>query len=231
MMQIYKVRMRVKHDACWTQETSGYDVTANVKYLFPLVAKNSVFEIVELYSNTKTQLTDFIDVLSRKYRNNIKIIRVDRNKSSKTALLYYFKNFENSITKAMMNSNAIVVNLTVSDGIEDWQVYTFNKRDQLETQISEELKKINVEVENLDFDRVEMDEVKSEMMILSSLTPTERQILYTAYKMGFFDYPKKTKLEELAKMYGVTKVALDRHIRNAIRKVLMQVFVDNSNKF
>ncbi|AGE74326.1 helix-turn-helix domain-containing protein [Sulfolobus acidocaldarius] len=223
--------MRVKHDACWTQETSGYDVTANVKYLFPLVAKNSVFEIVELYSNTKTQLTDFIDVLSRKYRNNIKIIRVDRNKSSKTALLYYFKNFENSITKAMMNSNAIVANLTVSDGIEDWQVYTFNKRDQLETQISEELKKINVEVENLDFDRVEMDEVKSEMMILSSLTPTERQILYTAYKMGFFDYPKKTKLEELAKMYGVTKVALDRHIRNAIRKVLMQVFVDNSNKF
>ncbi|WP_258164982.1 helix-turn-helix domain-containing protein [Saccharolobus islandicus] len=55
---------------------------------------------------------------------------------------------------------------------------------------------------------------------MNSLTPTEREILTTAIRLGFFEYPKRVRLEELAEMFGVTKVTLDRHIRNGLRKIL-----------
>ncbi|MEM4114978.1 MAG: helix-turn-helix domain-containing protein [Saccharolobus sp.] len=224
-MRVYKLNLKLKHDSCWTYMTTDFKVTAEIKYLFPLVAKNSVFEIAELYSDNKSELTDFIYSINRRHKENIKVVNVDRQKASKSALLYYFKHFSNSVTSIMLKNNVLITRLTISNGIEDWNIYFFGDKEEILSNFIEELKQVNTKVEDISVDRAKLDDMKKELILLNSLTPTERQMLYTAVKLGFFEYPKKIKLEELASLFGVTKVTLDRHLRNGIKKILTQLFI------
>ncbi|WP_338599058.1 helix-turn-helix domain-containing protein [Sulfolobus tengchongensis] len=226
-MHVFKMKLGLKHDACWTYKTSDFNVNAEVKYLFPLITKNSIFEIAEIYSNDKNDLSDFIATVSRKFGNNIRVVNIDRPRSSKAALLYYFKNFDNSVTKVMIENNAVITNLLIGNGIEEWYAYFFGEEDEVISNLSNDLKKIDVKIENIDVERSKVNEIKNDLMILNSLTPTEREILSAAIKLGFFEYPKKVRLEELAEMFGVTKVTLDRHIRNGLRKILSQLFINS----
>ncbi|MEM0165260.1 MAG: helix-turn-helix domain-containing protein [Saccharolobus sp.] len=222
-MRVYKLNLKLKHDSCWTYMTTDFKVTAEIKYLFPLVAKNSIFEIAELYSDNKSELTDFIYSINRRHKENIKVVNVDRQKASKSALLYYFKHFSNSVTSIMLKNNVLITQLTISNGIEDWNTYFFGDKEEILSNFIEELKQVNTKVEDISVDRAKLDDMKKELILLNSLTPTERQMLYTAVKLGFFEYPKKIKLEELASLFGVTKVTLDRHLRNGIKKILTQL--------
>ncbi|MEM4944481.1 MAG: helix-turn-helix domain-containing protein [Saccharolobus sp.] len=224
-MRVYKLNLKLKHDSCWTYMTTDFKVTAEIKYLFPLVAKNSIFEIAELYSDNKSELTDFIYSINRRHKENIKVVNVDRQKASKSALLYYFKNFSNSVTSIMLKNNVLITRLTISNGIEEWNTYFFGDKEEILSNFIEELKQVNTKVEDISVDRAKLDDMKKELILLNSLTPTERQMLYTAVKLGFFEYPKKIKLEELASLFGVTKVTLDRHLRNGIKKILTQLFI------
>ncbi|MEM3269878.1 MAG: helix-turn-helix domain-containing protein [Saccharolobus sp.] len=224
-MRVYKLNLKLKHDSCWTYMTTDFKVTAEIKYLFPLVAKNSIFEIAELYSDNKSELTDFIYSINRRHKENIKVVNVDRQKASKSALLYYFKHFSNSVTSIMLKNNVLITRLTISNGIEDWNTYFFGDKEEILSNFIEELKQVNTKVEDISVDRAKLDDMKKELILLNSLTPTERQMLYTAVKLGFFEYPKKIKLEELASLFGVTKVTLDRHLRNGIKKILTQLFI------
>lgn len=52
------------------------------------------------------------------------------------------------------------------------------------------------------------------------LTREQERVLEMAYALGYFDIPKKIKLEELARRLGVSKATLDVMLRRAQRKVL-----------
>ncbi|BDB99742.1 helix-turn-helix domain-containing protein [Saccharolobus caldissimus] len=226
-MHVYKMRLKLKHDSCWTYKTTDFKVGGEVKYLFPLITKNSIFEIAEIYADDKNELVDFISTISRRYNNNIKVVKVDKPKSSKTALVYYFKTFNNSITRIMIENDAVITNLHMYNGIEEWVAYFFGEEEKILDNFMRDLKSTDAKVEDINFTKTKIDGMKNELVILNSLTPIERQILYTATKLGFFEYPKRVKLDELAKMFGVTKVTLDRHIRNGLRKILSQLFVNS----
>lgn len=57
-----------------------------------------------------------------------------------------------------------------------------------------------------------------------SLTLREEEILKIAFEKGFFDYPKKIKLEELAKILDLAPSTLSEILRSAQRKVLRRYF-------
>ncbi len=52
------------------------------------------------------------------------------------------------------------------------------------------------------------------------LTREQERVLELAYELGYFDIPKKIKLEELAKRLGISKATLDVMLRRAQRKIL-----------
>nr|WP_016732500.1 hypothetical protein [Sulfolobus islandicus] len=153
-MHVYKVELDLKHGSCWTYKTSDFKVKAEVKYLFPLITKNSIFEIAEIYSDDKNELSEFISTINRRYDNNIKVANIDRPRSSKVALLYYFKNFDNSVTRVMIENNAVITNLSISNGIEEWYAYFFGEEEEILSNISHGLKKIDVKVENIDIEKL-----------------------------------------------------------------------------
>lgn len=222
LMSVYKVKLYLKHDACWTYKTSDFKVKSEIKYIIPLITKNSIFEIAEIYSEYKNELYDFLSAIGKRSNNNIEMITIDRSRSGKSALLYYFKNFNDSVTRVMMENNAIIAKLLIDNGIEEWHTYFFGGKDEVLRSLIDSLNRINIKVENIEIEKSKITKLKNDLLILNSLTPTEREILITAVRLGFFEYPKRVRLEDLAEMFGVTKVTLDKHIRNGLRKILTQ---------
>ncbi|WP_336022720.1 MEDS domain-containing protein [Halobellus salinisoli] len=62
--------------------------------------------------------------------------------------------------------------------------------------------------------------------IQQSLTQRQLETLKTAYFGGYFEWPRDTSTEELAEMLGVTHPTISRHLREAHRRVLTEIFGD-----
>jgi len=58
----------------------------------------------------------------------------------------------------------------------------------------------------------------------SDVTYREEEILRIALEKGYFDFPKKVKLEELANYFGVAPSTLSEILRRGQRKVLKKYF-------
>ncbi len=58
----------------------------------------------------------------------------------------------------------------------------------------------------------------------TKVTYREEEILKIALEKGYFDYPKKVKLEELARYFGIAPSTLSEIIRRGQKKILKKYF-------
>ena len=61
--------------------------------------------------------------------------------------------------------------------------------------------------------------------IIAELTPMERDVINTAYELGFFNYPRGANLDDIAKELKLSKATVDYHLRNAIRKIIYNYII------
>ncbi len=57
--------------------------------------------------------------------------------------------------------------------------------------------------------------------VAPSLSVYESQILRVALEEGYFEWPRRTRLEELASRMGISKATAAEHLRRALKKLLM----------
>lgn len=76
--------------------------------------------------------------------------------------------------------------------------------------IMDEMKARGLEVERLSSRSLDLKQF---------LTRRQREVLYTAFSMGYFSYSRETTLGELAKTLGLSKSTVSRHLRAAVRKL------------
>jgi predicted DNA binding protein len=80
------------------------------------------------------------------------------------------------------------------------------------------------------FDRLEGKSVKAELIKLTKIddkeTLTDRQdkITHVAFERGYFDYPKRISLRELARMFEVSPSTLSEILRKGQRKIVLDYF-------
>lgn len=58
---------------------------------------------------------------------------------------------------------------------------------------------------------------------MGRLTDKQRRILISAYKLGYYDVPRRITAEELAKRLGLVKSTLSAHVRKAERRLLTEM--------
>jgi len=60
----------------------------------------------------------------------------------------------------------------------------------------------------------------------TELTPSQEEILLLAYEEGYYSYPRRTSLRELAKKAGLSVSALAERLRKAEAKVIRKVILE-----
>lgn len=83
------------------------------------------------------------------------------------------------------------------------------------------LKEMGCEIEILKVSAVNVEEL---------LTEKEEEIIYIAYKRGYFDYPKKIGIRELAKMFNVSPSTLSESLRRGQRKIMEKYFTEMAHE-
>jgi len=58
---------------------------------------------------------------------------------------------------------------------------------------------------------------------LSALTVKQRQVLVTAYGLGYYDVPRRISSEDMAKLLKIDKSTMAEHLRKAERRVIKSV--------
>jgi predicted DNA binding protein len=77
-----------------------------------------------------------------------------------------------------------------------------------------------LENEGIDFDLL----YKGKPGTRSAVTYREEEILRIALEKGYFDYPKKIKLEELSEIFGIAPSTLSEILRRGQKKILERYF-------
>ena len=59
---------------------------------------------------------------------------------------------------------------------------------------------------------------------LNRLTEKQREVLMAAYRLGYYDIPRKITSEELAKRLGIVDSTVVEHLRKAELRLMAQLF-------
>jgi hypothetical protein len=62
--------------------------------------------------------------------------------------------------------------------------------------------------------------------LLSKLTPRQRQMLLTAYALGYYDVPRRISSDELSKHLKVDKSTIVEHLRKAERRLIGSIIAE-----
>jgi predicted DNA binding protein len=120
------------------------------------------------------------------------------------------------IAMGILDSGAIVTSSEVFGDFMNWITICSNL--DVFKEIMEKLESLNIDYEviyktNL-YEREERD----------GITHNEYRLLKLAFERGFFDSPKKIKLDDLARLEGVSKSTASDTLRRAMKKVFSRFF-------
>ena len=62
--------------------------------------------------------------------------------------------------------------------------------------------------------------------LLSKLTEKQRKVLFAAYKLGYYDLPRRINSEKLAEKLNIGNSTLGEHLRKAERRLLIHILAE-----
>ena len=104
-------------------------------------------------------------------------------------------------------------------------IFTKEKMVVSATGNEENLKKVRELFKNLgEIKKVSfVKSIYNEQTILSCLTEKQRQVIITAKKNGYYNYPRSINSEELSKKIGLSKPTVVQHLRKAESRIVANI--------
>lgn len=234
MYKSYKLEFSIKHQDDWTVFTDNYNIDIKTINYFLLPQSNKIMDIEFFYFYLDESLHEsLVDakhfISSIKNSNNVKKMYATFI-NIKPYMKYYYittvEDYSQSIRKIINEHMGVFLRTESRNGIEYYIVYFLYIS-------TEEINAIREQLQNIG--NIKLFDVQNSTSIQGLINPlftaSERRVLETAYKGGFFNYPRDIDLNELSKRVGLSKSALNFHLKNAMRKTLNYVFCSNEGSY
>ena len=118
-----------------------------------------------------------------------------------------------AICSTMASSGCFLVSATAKNDNLHWTVLA-SKNDQIKALIA------RMKDNGMDATLQSIRDISSK----EELTKRQEDILKIALEKGYFDYPKRTSIRELAKLFGISNSTLSEILRSGQKKVMASYF-------
>lgn len=187
---------------------SKYPATVKLLDCRAVEGSGGVHELFEVSIDPK-----HIDALLKDLRGDPYVYQVDAIETKKGLVMGSLKTRKCTACRSFATSECFLVSAkSTPEGLVEWKVLSSG----------DGLKKL---LKNLEEGGVEAD-IQSiiELSDESALTHRQEEILQIALEKGYFDYPKKIDIAELARLLGISKPTLSEILRRGQKKILAEHF-------
>lgn len=200
-----------------------------MRYYYPFKERGYSFEAITVTGTRSDVVKSFIRRF--KYLGNIVDVVSVNKINNHTYELFFLGDIKGMLKYLILKRGGVVISSYVSKGgIKDFTAYFFTKDiNELEMSLYELRNELNNYGKVPTFNIVKVSKAPIFTPPIYGLTDIERKILQTAYRMGFFNYPRGVSLDDLAKEFNISKATVNIHLRNALRKIISSYLNNGSN--
>ncbi len=138
---------------------------------------------------------------------------VDMAQTGKDKMLATVSTTKCAICSTMAGSGCFLISATAKGENLHWTVLA-SKSEQIKSLVE------RMRANKMDARLLSIKDVSSK----EELTKRQEEILRIAFEKGYFDYPKRTSIRELAKTFGISISTLSEILRSGQKKVMTSYF-------
>jgi len=213
------LNFEIEHEGCWTQLTSYYPVIARTMVAKPDRRRERIFGMDEVKAHRLDDFKRFAKALkrSRAIKEVLEVSPIDgKRKIFRVSIL---ERFDSMVMSVLSNYTVIYLRDFIANGKEFLTLVL--PEDEIE-QLKEEIRSIG-KVYNFEQRQVDVSDFIPSHFDLSK---RETEVLIHAFKVGYYELPRKITLETLASELGLSKPTLEEYIRKAERKLISRAVLE-----
>jgi hypothetical protein len=179
------------------------------------IDRNSVVEVFEIKCNPNIVDSVISHLKSSGYIDEVEILNVDRKNG---ILMGVVKTSHCTVCRLFSSSSECFLGSAVYE-IEDryirWKLISHMK---LVAEIVDKLREEGVDIHIDSIMPIKSDDKSAE------LTYKQEEIVYLAWKLGLFDFPRRISLNKFAEMLNLSPATVSESLRAALKKILRSYF-------
>ncbi|WP_338602992.1 helix-turn-helix domain-containing protein [Sulfolobus tengchongensis] len=202
------VNFSILHEDGWSPETKKYEVIA--ESLNKTFNRGTFSFYLLIWGSDAKKFIE--DIRNKNQILNLEVLGLTK----KFGILRLEHKNTNTITSLVKRYRGIILSERISNGLEKWTVAINAKS------LRKFREKLNEYGEIVNYSEKSPNEITPPPLL------TEKQVeaLRFALSKGYFDYPKKIRGEDIAKLLGMKTPTFVYHLRNA-EKSILEFYLDN----
>ena len=191
----------------WMAEVSQKYPAAIIKILEQKpYAKYGVQDLIEI--NAPQEL---MNKIIEDIKKNPQVHKIDITITESGKAVGAISTYKCMACRALASSDCFLISASpTKDGKVQWTL-VFSEKDSL-SQLIKKLEKVHHDAKLVKLSSINDKEI---------LTSRQGEIIRIAFEKGYFDYPKKITIRELAKMFNISISTLSEILRKGQRKIMM----------
>jgi predicted DNA binding protein len=163
-------------------------------------------------------LKEGISIHELKFLGKMEILNVLKSEGKKHTLLIKYRETEDFM-EFFKELDLDLISTTPTIISEEKTTYSCIGDQKTLSKLIEILKKHGGKILNMSFQKA----IYQKQDMLSVLTDKQREILITAHKWGYYDYPRRINSEKLSEKVSISKPTLVQHLRKAEGRILSEI--------
>ncbi|WP_456371259.1 helix-turn-helix domain-containing protein [Geoglobus sp.] len=219
-MGLKKVTLRLWHPECWSIESTkdhpGICLVTKGVFKLENEVRANFHLLAESYEDLRSYIAD-IEKYS-KYAREVYVI----GKSDLEADIHARFPSHTTFYDRVFSLEFMPMRVSISGGYEYWTILI--DEEKMSDTLNRLLRVDGIEVEVLSITNLKSfeDEEGEDIVdqISRSLSMKQKKVLVEAYRRGYFEWPRKTSVDELAKSFGIAKSTCLHHLRVAESRIM-----------